>query len=1039
MTLPPTFASLKNRILLAVVLVLFVGIWGLATRVSMALQADIEELVSEHLAATAAYVAADIDGNIQLRLDALKEVAAAIAPDVLASPARLEPHLARHVATKALFANGVFVADRAGTTVAQSEPVPGRVGASMADRDYFRAIMAGGSQAIGSPTLGRFSGRPLVPFAVPIRNASGMVVAVLCSAAYLSDRTLFAQLEQTRMGRTGQFIVTSPKDGLIVSATDKSRILQPTPARGVNPLYDRRAYQGFEGSGVTVSSRGVELLTANRNMKTTGWIVIAALDAAEAFAPIANLRRSIYLMALVMSLALVALLRFIVGRQLAPLDAAGNAMRDMTEGRMPLAPIAVGHNDEVGRLVGDFNRLIAERKRNETALADSERRFRTIFNGINDAIFIHDIDTGAILDVNQRMCEMYGYSKGEALQLTVDDISEGTPPYCLVDAVLWLMKAAAGQPQLFEWHARAKDGRLFWVEVGVRCAHLDGDVDRLLVVVREIGDRKRIEQELLNHKELLEERVQQRTAELVVAREEAEAANQAKSTFLANMSHEIRSPLNAIIGMTHLARNADPNPAQRDYIDKIRRSGEHLLAIIDDILDFSKIEAGRIEIDSAPFALERVMRSVAEQVGDKAAAKGLVFGFSIDAGLPAYLRGDALRLTQVLLNLAGNAVKFTERGQVALRVGKVEETGAEVRLRFSVQDTGIGLSAEQGAKLFRSFQQADTSITRKYGGSGLGLAISKRLVELMAGTIGMDSVLGQGSTFWTELPLGKAAAPVAGGAEAEPAPAHAPALLAGARVLVVEDNPFNQQIAQELLEQAGVAVTLADNGREALECLCRNDFDCVLMDMQMPVMDGLETAQRMRGDAALAHVRVVAMTANATPEDREACLAAGMDDFLAKPFPPEKLYAVLGRAMAPGRPEMLPAGAAVENVGGAAGNPQVIDLAVLARALGHDEAKIAKFARRFVETAHDGIAEIEAALALGDMAALKFLGHRLKSPARTVGAAGFACLCEEFERLPESGDLDTARELAIRLRALIGEIAEFIGNACNNGGDATKE
>ena len=1036
MTLPLNPASLKNRILAAVVLVLIVGIWGLATRVSMVLQADIERILSEQLAATAGYVAADIDSNIQLRLDVLKEIAAAISPDMLNSPARLDRHLEQHVETKALFATGVVVADKAGITVAQSESVPGRRGASIADRDYFRAIVAGGSQAVGSPVLGRFTGRPIVPFAVPIKDASGMTAAVLYSSAFLSDQALFAQLEQMRIGRTGQFVVASPRDGLVVSATDKGRILQPTPARGVDPLYDRRAYEGFEGSGIAVSSRGVEVLTSSRNMKTTGWIAIAAVDTAEAFAPIANLKQSIYLMALAMSLALIVVLRFILGRQLAPLDAAGAAMRAMTDGVTPLAPIAVRQHDEVGRLVGNFNRLVDERKRSEAALADSERRFRTIFDGINDAIFIHDIDSGAILDVNRRMCEMYGYSREEALQLTVEDISEGCQPYCLVDAVMWLMKAAAGEPQLFEWHARARDGRLFWVEMGVRCTRLDGEVDRLLVVVRDIGERKLAEMELLKHKELLEERVQLRTAELIAAREEAEAANLAKSTFLANMSHEIRTPLNAIIGMTHLVQNTAPTPAQRDYMDKIRRASEHLLAIIDDILDFSKIEAGKIEIESVPFRLDRVMRSVAEQIGDEAAAKGLVFGFAIDAGLPAHLRGDPLRLTQVLLNLAGNAVKFTERGQVAVRVGKVEESAAAVRVRFAVQDTGIGLSAEQSAKLFRSFQQADTSITRKYGGTGLGLAISKRLVEMMGGAIGVDSERGQGSTFWIELPLGKVAAPPDADAVALPAPACNPAALAGARVLLVEDNPFNQQIAQELLEQVGVTVTLAGNGREALELLCRHGFDCVLMDMQMPVMDGLEATRRIRADTALADVRIVAMTANATQEDRAACLAAGMDDFLAKPFPPGELYAVLATAM-PLR-HAAPLSAAATPAAGDSrpalppGDAQVIDLAVLARALGHDAAKIAKFARRFVATARAGLAEVEAALAHADAAALKFLGHRLKSPARTVGAAGFAECCEALERTPESGGLDAARAVAARMQNLLGEIAVFIENACNN-------
>ncbi|MDO8932043.1 MAG: PAS domain S-box protein, partial [Rhodocyclaceae bacterium] len=538
MTFIPHPTSLKSRMLLTVVLVLVVGIWGLATHVASVLQADIEKVLSDHLAATVGYVAADIDENVQLRIDVLKEAAATITPGLLAHPARLRDHLERRGLMKELFATGILVADRQGDTLAQSVAVPGRLGGNIADRDYFSAVVAGADQAIGRPVVGRFAGRPIVPYAVPVRDAAGATVAVLAASAYLADKSLFGHLEETRLGSTGKFVVASPRDGLIVSASDRSRILQPAPARGVNPLYDKRAYEGFEGSGITVSSGGVEVLTSSRNMKTTGWIVLASVDTAEAFAPMVNLKRSIYLAALIMSLVLVVVLRFLLNRQLAPIGEAGAAMRDMTEGRRPLAPIPVREDDEVGRLVGNFNRLIEERRRDEVALADSELRFRTIFDGINDAIFIHDIDTGAILAVNKRMCEMYGYSEEEALALTVDDLSEGVPPYYLEEAVLWLMKAAIGTPQLFEWHARAKDGHLFWVEISVRRTQFDGAVDRLLVVVRDIGERKRTEKELLNHKELLEEQVQLRTTELVVARDEAEAANQAKSAFLANMSHE---------------------------------------------------------------------------------------------------------------------------------------------------------------------------------------------------------------------------------------------------------------------------------------------------------------------------------------------------------------------------------------------------------------------------------------------------------------------------------------------------------------------
>jgi PAS domain S-box-containing protein len=323
------------------------------------------------------------------------------------------------------------------------------------------------------------------------------------------------------------------------------------------------------------------------------------------------------------------------------------------------------------------------------------------------------------------MCEMYGYSEEEALALTVDDLSEGVPPYYLEEAVLWLMKAAIGTPQLFEWHARAKDGHLFWVEISVRRTQFDGAVDRLLVVVRDIGERKRTEKELLNHKELLEEQVQLRTTELVVARDEAEAANQAKSAFLANMSHEIRTPMNAIIGMTHLAQNTDPSPAQRAYLNKILHSGEHLLAILDDILDFSKIEAGKVEIEAVPFELERIVRNVAEQVENKAAAKHVMLGFVRSNDLP--------------LNLVGNAA--------AHRTGRrSHRQGRYASVHCAGQDTGIRL-ARSDAQLF-SPSSRPISTTHKHGGSGSAWP-SARWSRMR------DGVAARGKGASIELPLEK--------------------------------------------------------------------------------------------------------------------------------------------------------------------------------------------------------------------------------------------------------------------------------------------
>lgn len=454
----------------------------------------------------------------------------------------------------------------------------------------------------------------------------------------------------------------------------------------------------------------------------------------------------------------------------------------------------------------------------------------------------------------------------------------------------------SGVPKLdFEEPQTTPDGATVWLRTSkVPMRGNDGRVIGILGIYEDITQRKRDADELEAHRQHLERMVEERTAELSVAKEAAEAASIAKSAFLANMSHEIRTPLHAITGMANLIRRAGVTAEQAEQLDRIDVASEHLLGIINAILDLSKIEADKLALHVAEVNVNGVIDGVCSMIGGAAEAKGLSLAFEREP-LPARLLGDATRLRQALLNYASNAVKFTERGSITIRARVAEQQADSVLIRFEVGDTGIGIAPEVLPQLFAAFEQADNSTTRRFGGTGLGLAITKRLARMMGGDAGATSTPGVGSTFWFTARLGKTNAPE------QPAPAPSPESPEAAlkrdyahlRLLLADDDPDNRYITQRLLRDVWPQIDLAEDGLEAVELATRNRYDLILLDLRMPRVDGLEAARRIRRLPGGRDAVILALTANVFPENTRQCLDAGMDDLIPKATHAEAPFAVI--------------------------------------------------------------------------------------------------------------------------------------------------
>ena len=685
---------------------------------------------------------------------------------------------------------------------------------------------------------------------------------------------------------------------------------------------------------------------------------------------------------------------------------------------------------------------ITERRRAAQDLADAAELLQAIEDSVLDHMAVLDRD-GRITAVNEAWRRFARDNGGADTPLGSGDVGRNYLDACGSDATA--REVAAGLRAVLDGrsaHFRHEypchgPGAVRWFQLNA--TPLRTQRGGAVVVHTDITELRRANDELDRHRHRLQDlvdahtlRLQEANAELLLSRDRAEAANRTKTAFLANMSHEIRTPMNAIVGLAHLLRRDAHDPVQVERLRKVSEAAAHLLQVINDILDLSKIEAGKLELEDTDFSLSAVLAGARALVAERAQARGLELALASD-GVPDALRGDPTRLAQALLNLLSNAVKFTDRGRVDVSVTEIgrESTpaGDRLHLRFAVRDTGIGIAADKLGALFSAFTQADTSTTRRFGGTGLGLAITQRLAAQMGGEVGVTSTPGVGSEFWFSARVGLGA----------PAPARLPAPPAGdaetalrrravgRRVLLVEDNPVNQDVARELLRIAGLQVAVASDGAEALAAVAREPHDLVLMDMQMPVMDGLEATRRLRALPACRRLPVIAMTANAFGEDRAACLAAGMDDHIAKPVDPSQLYTVLLRWL----PEAPPAPPAAGSDGAPADEtvPPVpgLDLAQALRFVGGRAAVLRRVLRQFADHYRDGLAGVREALAAGDNATAGRGAHSIKGAAASIAAERVPALADALERaivqrVPAAERDAITTELQRELQALVRSI-----------------
>jgi PAS domain S-box-containing protein len=1056
-------------------------------------------------------MADEVDSKIQMTSRQLAALASTVEPGYLTDRESAEKYLKLQPDELETFDNGIFLLDASGRLMGSNPLHPGLVGRDYSHRAYFQKTLSSQKPEVSDPFVSNSNGRPVVVFTAPVFSADRRLIGMLCGALDLMKPNYLGKLAHTRLGAKGYFYLYTPERAILVHP-DQNRILKMDVKPGINLLFDAAA-QGFEGTGETVSSKGVPLISSFKRLKHSGWILAANSPRSEAYAPLARAKWYLALALLAALCCTTVVISWFMRHLTAPLVRFTRYVEEITGQEQEPEPIAIATQDEIGTLAGAFNRMVHEAHRQKEAL----HKLSLAIEQIPVTVMITDRN-GNIEYVNPNFSKVTGYRVDEVVGRNASLVASGfhTPAFF---RELW-GTILAGKGWRGELRNKRKNGELYWESAAISpVPGRDGSIRHFVAVMEDITERKWA-QEALSRSEERTRLLLESTAEAIFgvdlygdcsfanpacarllgyqrpdqllgknmhrlmhhsradgspypeedcpmrrvlqgeqgghfdqevfwredgtsfsveywaypqlcegelvgavmtffdiserrrAEEElrhataaAHAATRAKSQFLANMSHEIRTPINAAIGMLYLLQQTELSAVQKNYLDKAKSASNMLLRVINDILDFSKIEAGKLDLEQAPFSLAAVLGDLHAVASATLLDKPVELGLRCDPQVSDLLVGDSLRLGQVLLNLTCNAIKFTERGRVDLEVDLLRECDGEESLRFTVTDTGIGISPDQQENLFRAFSQADTSTTRRYGGTGLGLTISAQLVDLMGGVLRVASEPGQGSSFSftvsflraTDEEQRLALAQGARGAAAERLES-----IAGLRILLVEDNPINQEVARELLERHGALVTQAGDGAQALALLDLPGppIHAVLMDVHMPVMDGLEATRRIRQHPVHASLPVIAMTASALNLEGGQCREAGMDDRVNKPINMAELVATLRRCVDPEILAQLPATAALpQRAEDGCPLPDQLPGIDLRRALGTLESGVLlrKLLLSFRKENLDLPDRLASALAAGDREQARRLVHTVKGVGGNLGAVQLCGAAQALE------------------------------------------